>query len=71
MLLGACHSDAEDAERRYEMVARGGTDAERCAAAAEVADAWLHEDDEQQYQRWKLTRDMDCMADRSKRALQQ
>jgi hypothetical protein len=63
-LLAACmgQSEAEKAVREYDIVAKQGTNAEKCAAAGKAAEAWLGEQNEAQYQQWKRTRDIYCLA---------
>ncbi|WP_287003411.1 hypothetical protein [Sphingobium sp.] len=41
-----------------------GSKAELCAAAGKVADAYLSDRNQQEYERWKLYRDTNCMAAR-------
>jgi uncharacterized lipoprotein YmbA len=64
LLLAACGSpDAEalSAENQYEIIEQAnGSDTEKCVAAGRVADAWLKRENKDEYERWKLTRDVYC-----------
>lgn len=63
MLLAGCANAAEKAQDRYEMAKRADADeAELCRLSGEVAQAWLHEGDEEEYKMAKLRRDLDCNA---------
>jgi hypothetical protein len=42
----------------------GGSKQELCDAAGKVADAYLSSKDQESYERWKLTRDVQCMSAR-------
>jgi len=59
--LAAC-SKGPAAEKRYEVVAHGGTEAEKCAEAGKVADAYLSDGDEVAYRRWRLEKTVACLA---------
>jgi len=62
--LAAC-SPGKDAEEQYRMVEKaGGSKQELCDAAGKVADAYLSSKDQENYERWKLTRDIQCMSAR-------
>lgn len=61
LLLAACSSDAERQIRQYEIMKRNGaTAAERCAKAREVAEAYLAEENELQYQFWDVESGLAC-----------
>jgi hypothetical protein len=51
---------AEDAEAQFRIVAKKGTDRDRCDAAGKVADAWLERKDAEKYAEWRNTRDIYC-----------
>lgn len=60
LLLAGCASEADRAERAYEIVAENGVPWDECSAARNVADAYLAEGDEANYRDWKLTEDLAC-----------
>lgn len=63
-LLVACSSttsEAEQAEKEYNMIkASGASSDELCQARRKVADAWLKTLDKDKYQMAKLEADLDC-----------
>jgi hypothetical protein len=53
VLLTAC-GKGPAAEKRYQMVADGGTAAERCVEAGKVAEAYLSDRNADAYDYWRL-----------------
>jgi len=64
-LLGGCASEADKALKEYEIVEQsaidGLDDAQVCAAASKVRDAYLSEGDASRYESWKLIASDKCM----------
>ena len=61
--LYGCADRAKEAEEQYRIVERtGGTTQERCDAAGKVADAYLEQKNEKDYQFWRLIRDTACLS---------
>lgn len=59
--LGSCSSASGDAEREREIVAKAGRDmGEQCRAERKVADAYLAEHRQKEYEGAKLTADITC-----------
>lgn len=59
--LAACQSEGEAAEERYRIVSENyGSAADRCAAAQEVAQAYLRDEDAEEYTKWNLAADSEC-----------
>lgn len=59
-LVAGCSNPARDAEERYEIVKRTGTNGEICAASREVLEAYLQAGDEKNYQWWHTLSGVDC-----------
>lgn len=59
--LTACSSEAESLERQYEMVSGK---IEKCELATETRDAWLREENRQNYERWRGKAMADCFSAR-------
>jgi uroporphyrinogen-III decarboxylase len=61
LTLGSCGSASDDAKRELEIVTEsGGNLAERCRAERKVADAYLAEHKQAEYDAAKLTADITC-----------
>lgn len=61
MALGSCGSASHDAERELEIVKQSGGDSgELCKAERKVADAYLAEHKQSEYERAKLTARIAC-----------
>jgi len=57
-----------DAAERYAIFARHpSTAAEKCAKAAKVAAAYLHDKDEASYEHWNSVSEMHCLVDQARR----
>jgi hypothetical protein len=61
-LLFACSSKTEDLKQRYEIVRTSGTLGEACTTAKELRDAYLEENDKDEYQRWGVSAAIQCQA---------
>jgi hypothetical protein len=63
--LFACSDQAAEAERKYKMAERAGEDSsELCRRAREVAEAFLEDHKEREYQLWEIKADLKCNAAR-------
>ncbi len=65
LALTACASQGDKEADKYRMVAEAGQSAESqqsdlCQQARTVVQAYLDENNEEEYRRWKLTADLDC-----------
>ena len=61
LLIASCSSKGDALVRQYKMLeANGATSDEKCAKARETADAFLTEENQQQYQWWHLQAGLDC-----------
>lgn len=60
MSLVGCTSQGEEAEKRYQIVARAGDASAKCEVGREVAAAYLSDQNEKKYRWWKLSSDIDC-----------
>jgi hypothetical protein len=60
LLLTACSNPAEDAERRYALVAHEGTADEKCQAARSVESEYLKALDREKYRGWHVRALLDC-----------
>jgi hypothetical protein len=62
-LLGKCSLDVFGAEHEFEIVSEhGGSDAEKCLAAAKAAKTWRRYWNTGKYEEWQLQRDIYCLA---------
>lgn len=61
LLLGSCSKPSDDAKRQFEIVDKGRDNQAKCDQARKVADAYLRENNEKEYNSWKLTADVKCM----------
>lgn len=62
LALAGCSSAGQKAEREYEIVAKSGTDQQRCTAARKVADAYLAEEKTEAYNQWNVTANIYCQS---------
>lgn len=53
-------SKGPGAEKQYQMVAKTGDSAKKCAAAQHVADAYLADKNEAEFQKWTAQKAGDC-----------
>ncbi|MDX3900413.1 MAG: hypothetical protein QHC40_07895 [Sphingobium sp.] len=53
---------AEDAAHQYYMTLQSGTAMDQCVQAGMVSAAYLQNQDQAQYNRWKTTEKIDCKA---------
>lgn len=61
--LTGCQSESEKAKDAYEMMERtGASEAERCKQADVVTAAYLREQDQKNYEFWRLRRDITCQS---------
>ena len=60
LLAAGCTDAGSEAERRYEMVKRTGTNGEICDAAREVASTYLRDGDEENYRWWHTISGVNC-----------
>lgn len=61
-LIAACSQDpGTAAEEQFDLAMRSGTFTDVCAAARRAADAALTARDGEEFERWRLTRDIYCM----------
>ncbi|KPL67438.1 hypothetical protein SZ64_04560 [Erythrobacter sp. SG61-1L] len=55
LMVSACSSAAERAERRFEIAEKNGIDPrDACRAAGEAKQEWLNQGNEREYQRWMI-----------------
>lgn len=60
LLLAGCNGQIGSAEHQYEIVKKGGSASEICAAGRHVADAYLRAEDAEGYRTRKVETDIDC-----------
>lgn len=60
IFVAGCANPAKEAEERYEMVKRSGTNGEICDASREVVEAYLDAGDDKNYQWWHTLSGIDC-----------
>lgn len=59
--LAGCQRESEKAKSAYEMMERtGASEAELCKQADVVTEAYLREQDQKNYEFWRLSRDGTC-----------
>ena len=56
----SCQNAAEQEAGKYEIVAKGSDSDAKCEQSRRVADAYLSQQDEASYTKWKLRSDLDC-----------
>ena len=61
VLVQACTSKAQDAEEQYNIVSKSGSLGDKCEKARQVKNAYLAAHDQENYKRWKLSSDIDCL----------
>ncbi|WFL78567.1 hypothetical protein P7228_05745 [Altererythrobacter arenosus] len=61
LILAGCTNAGAEAEERYQMVKRTGTNGEICDAARDVAATYLREGDEEEYRLWHTHAGINCM----------
>lgn len=62
LLLCACSKESDRAKKEYEMMLQvGATGEERCTKLKQIADAYLREQNESEYQRATLEADTACL----------
>ncbi|WP_147276208.1 hypothetical protein [Sphingomonas aracearum] len=61
LALCACNSESRNATRELEMIYKAnGSGDEKCAAKGKLANAYLHEGNQKEYENAKLTADIYC-----------
>lgn len=61
LALAGCKSEGERAEAQYEIETSGFvSEDDKCVAARKVQQAYLADQDEEKFRRWRLTADIQC-----------
>ena len=66
IFLAGCDQRAGILEQEYQSAEKYGLKDDMCRSARKIADIYLERSDAANYQRWSLTRDIDCMATNTK-----